>query len=75
LNCGRDERLLSRLDFSLHFSTAVLLVTVGLFSRFGPNNLNVSTTRIRYPARLDVAVAGIGVFVDKLAPIFSWSSP
>jgi hypothetical protein len=38
-------------------------------------SVRTASTWIRYPTRLDVAVAGIGALVDKLAPIFSSSSP
>ena len=73
--CGRHERLLSRLAFSLQvFHHCFERHPVAFFTS-GVNNLNVSTTKSRYPARLDVAVADIGVLVDKLAPIVPSSSP
>ena len=73
--CGRHERLLSRLAFSLHVFHHCFVRHPLALSTFGPDNLDGSTTGIRYPARRDIAVAGIGVLVDKLAPIFSSSSP
>jgi hypothetical protein len=52
-------------------STAVLSGTLLPFLR----SARTASTWIRYPTRLDAAVAGIGALVDKLAPIFSSSSP
>jgi len=75
LICGRHERPLSRLAFSLHVFHHCFVSHPIALSTFGTDNLDVSTTGIRYPARRDIAVAGIGVLVDKLAPIFSSSWP
>jgi hypothetical protein len=72
LSCARDQLLLCRLAFSLRvFHGCFVRHPINLFLR----SVRTASTWIRYPARLDVAVAGIGALVDKLAPIFSSSSP
>ncbi len=75
LICGRHERLLSRLAFSLHVFHRCFVghpITLFYVRSEQPQRVDYKT---RYPARRDVAVAGIEVFVDKLPPIFSSSWP